>query len=379
MKSKPLYIDIHIIQTLPPSNVNRDDAGSPKSAVYGGVRRARVSSQSWKRATRLAFEQGQPFDSGAVRTRRLQEILIDRLRRTGGYADDLAGRIAASLIEGLELAASKRAGELPYPIFFGRGQVKKAVKLVRQLVPEQTAAADLPVDELKPLLKKELGSGHPIGVALFGRMIADLAALNVDASVQVAHALSTHAVESEFDYFTAVDDENPAEETGAGMIGNIEFNSAVYYRFASVGVHQLAENLAGSWKEATDALDLFVDSFVRSVPSGHENAFAHRTRPTLVAVVVREDQPVNLVSAFEAPVSGFGGLLRDSVERLATTQTEEAERWGDKPIKCLLSVADGSLSDEAKRKAEEAFGTNLTFPALRDGLRQVVDAARQGD
>ena len=73
-------IDIDILQTVPPSNINRDDTGSPKTAVYGGVRRARVSSQAWKRATRLAFADLLDKDNLGTRTKRVVELLAERIR-----------------------------------------------------------------------------------------------------------------------------------------------------------------------------------------------------------------------------------------------------------------------------------------------------------
>ncbi|WP_432934417.1 type I-E CRISPR-associated protein Cas7/Cse4/CasC [Microbispora sp. CA-135349] len=158
----------------------------------------------------------------------------------------------------------------------------------------KAATKDLPVaDRLK--------SGHPMGVALFGRMAADIPSLNVDAATQVAHANSTHPVEIESDCYTAVDDENEADESGAGVIGNVGSNAATLYRYATVGVHQLADNL-GSLEAAIEAVGRFAEAFALSMPTGRINSFAHRTRPSLVAVVVRDDQPVNFVSAFERPI-----------------------------------------------------------------------------
>jgi CRISPR system Cascade subunit CasC len=210
-------------------------------------------------------------------------------------------------------------------------------------------------------------------VALFGRMVADIPGLNVEAATQVAHALSTHAVEVEFDYFTAVDDENPKEDTGAGMIGTVEFNSATLYRFATVGLHQLAANVGGDVEAALSALQAFVRAFVMSMPTGHENSFAHRTPPALVTVAVREDQPVNLVSAFEDAVRPNGhGIAAQSVTRLASELRRCGEVWGLTPLRVASAYMPGLIKDD------EALDSGLGASLGLDGVISSVTAtARQ--
>ncbi|HET9255450.1 MAG TPA: type I-E CRISPR-associated protein Cas7/Cse4/CasC, partial [Pseudonocardiaceae bacterium] len=256
------YLDIHILQTVPPSNLNRDDAGSPKQAIYGGVRRARVSSQAWKQAARKAFAEQVPKSELAVRTKKISSLLATRLAAQTGLDTESAAHVATHLLKPLQIKAGKKATETAYLLFFGRPQINRLAELVADRASElatlddaalEAAVKDLPV-------KEQLASGHPIDVALFGRMVADIPGLNVDAATQVAHALSTHAVETEFDYYTAVDDEN-TESTGAGMIGTVEFNSATLYRFATVGIHQLLDNLGGDVEATVTALEVFLTAF----------------------------------------------------------------------------------------------------------------------
>jgi len=161
-------------------------------------------------------------------------------------------------------------------------------------------------------------------------MVADDANLNVDAACQVAHALSTHAVATEFDYYTAVDDRNPAEETGAGMIGTIEFDSATLYRYATVNVDALNRNL-GDGESTAQAVEAFVRAFATSMPTGKQNTFANRTVPDAVVVMVREGRPVNLVGAFEEPVKGRAGYVAASCEALATYATDVEAAFGGSP------------------------------------------------
>ncbi|WP_033255774.1 type I-E CRISPR-associated protein Cas7/Cse4/CasC [Kitasatospora phosalacinea] len=378
MPSRPrLYIDVHILQTVPPANLNRDDNGSPKEAYFGGKRRSRVSSQAWKRATRMHFaERYEPQDLG-TRTKRIAGKLAERLTARAGAAGaalspEDAQRIAGALLKPMGIAAGKKAGDTAYLLFYGRRQLEGIVDLVVADAAELAALDDQQLEErVKNLpVREQLQQGHPVDVALFGRMVADIPGLNVDAATQVAHALSTHATELEFDYYTAVDDETGDEETGAGMIGTIGFNSATLYRYATVGLHQLTDNL-GEEKTAVEAVDLFVDSFARSMPTGYGNSFAHRTRPSLVAVVVRTDQPVNLVSAYENAVPVGDGILAESARRLAAEYRTATSQWGDEPLHTAICHTLDAASPEAAALAE-AFGANRTFAELRDGLRTAL-------
>jgi CRISPR system Cascade subunit CasC len=168
-------------------------------------------------------------------------------------------------------------------------------------------------------------------------MVADAPDINVDAAVQVAHAISVHRVETESDYYTAVDDENTAEETGAGMIGTVDFNSATLYRYAALGVHQLAANLGQGLREdepRTDpvrrAVEAFVHGFVASLPTGKINTFGHHTLPDAVIVKMRTTRPVSFVAAFEEPVRGErGGHVREAAERLAVYIPDIERAYGD--------------------------------------------------
>lgn len=354
--TQQLYVDVHVLQTVPPSNLNRDDSGSPKQAVYGGVRRSRVSSQAWKRATRRAFAERVPVGEGATRTKRLTGLVAADLAGRGDVDTKAAIRVAAALLSTIEITVDKKKPEeTSYLLFFGLPQVRRLADLV---AGDVASLAGLPDKELaasvglhKAAVRECLRTGHPLDVALFGRMVADLAALNVDAATQVAHALSTHAVHTEFDYFTAVDDEKDKqvgeESTGAGMIGTVEFNSATLYRYATVGVHQLRENLGGDVTATGNGLELFLESFVQSMPSGHQNTFGHRTAPDLVLFVVREDQPVNLVSAFETPVhpAAGGGHVEQSVNALVHEFVESTRLWGLEPRR-VVAVYRGAERPE---------------------------------
>ncbi|MGW2161604.1 type I-E CRISPR-associated protein Cas7/Cse4/CasC [Nonomuraea sp. NPDC001699] len=372
---KRLYIDVHIIQSVPPANLNRDDQGNPKEAYFGGHRRARVSSQAWKRATRASFAKDAPQQDHATRTKRIVGKLAERLTARTGLEIEQTARLASALLEPLGIKAGKKAGDTAYLLFFGYRQLEDIVDLIAD---QADALAALEDEQLAKAVKglpvaDKLQQGHPMDVALFGRMVADIAALNVDAATQVAHALSTHAVDLEFDYYTAVDDESPTEEAGAGMIGTIGFNSATLYRYATINLPQLIANLGDS-DASLLAVGAFVEHFARSIPSGHQNSFAHRTLPSLVVVVVRDDQPVNLVSAFEMPLMASEegeGLAADSAVRLAVEYERAIRQWGDTPIHaavCHTFAPDGYTGE----RLTTIFGANTVFPALLADLRATL-------
>jgi CRISPR system Cascade subunit CasC len=335
-----IFLDVHALQTVPPSNINRDDTGAPKTAVYGGVPRARVSSQAWKRATRTYFKEEHLLDASelGVRTKKIVEAIADRITALDpSLPGETALRIADETVKaiGLKTEVPKRkaaaakdgepepAPESKYLVFLSARQLDGLARLAVEGAPDITAY--LKDKENKGRAKQIADTHHSVDIALFGRMVADEADINVDASVQVAHAISVHRVDNESDYYTAVDDENTDAETGAGMIGTVDFNSATLYRYAAVGVHQLAANLGQGLRDdepRTDpvrrAVEAFVHGFVASLPTGKINTFGHHTLPDAVIVKLRTTRPVSFVAAFEDPVRGErGGYVREASERLA--------------------------------------------------------------
>lgn len=362
-----LHIDIHVLQSVPPSNLNRDDTGSPKTAVYGGVRRARVSSQAWKRAARRDFSSFLDPSQLGVRTKRAVQLLQERLvGLVPGLEADAASALAIKALEaaGLKVKAGRKAkdGDQPlteYLVFFSNTQLDRLAEI----------AAANPEKVDGRAAKSALNQAHSVDVALFGRMVADDANLNVDAACQVAHALSTHAVATEFDYYTAVDDENPKEETGAGMIGTVEFDSATLYRYATINVDELQRNL-GDEDATAQAVEAFVRSFVTSMPTGKQNTFANRTAPDAVVVMAREGRPVNLVGAFEEPVRGIDGHVAESCRRLAQYAQDVDSAFGPAPTDTWVSRV-GNRTDGLS-----PFGEVITFDDL---ARRVAERARSAD
>ncbi len=318
MKKNRLFLDIHIIQTVPPSNVNRDDTGSPKTAQYGGTRRARVSSQSWKRAMRKYFYENSSQENIGVRTLEIVEYVKEKLLEIDPDTDDKeATKLVSDVLK--KAGISLKDGKARALFFMGDTQARGL------------AQAALDGVEDKKALKETLRKNPAIDIALFGRMVADDPSLNEDASSQVAHAISTHSVQTEYDFFTAVDDKKPEDNAGAGMLGTVEYNSSTLYRYANVAVHELLHQLDD--KESTiNTMKLFVKAFSNSMPTGKVNTFANQTLPQLILVNIREDRPVNLVSAFEKPVKSNDGYVYESIDKLFEAE-KEITKLVDKPVK----------------------------------------------
>lgn len=301
MKSNT-YLDIHVLQTVPAANINRDDTGAPKKALYGGVTRARVSSQSWKRAMRLRFNQ-ENHDNPGLRTKELPRLLKEGIQRaSASLSEEEADAKAQAVLStaGIKVTKDNQTGAL---FLISRGQIDKVA---------QYALTNESLD--KKELNKVFKGDQSLDLALFGRMVADNPELNVEATAQVAHAISTHEIVPEFDYFTALDDLKPDDNAGAAMLGTVEFNSSTLYRYANLNFNELNQDV-GAELAIQGALD-YIESFLLSMPTGKQNTFANKTLPNYVLVTLRDDTPVNLVSAFEDPVKANPGYVEPSIDRL---------------------------------------------------------------
>jgi CRISPR system Cascade subunit CasC len=325
-------VDVHVLQTVPPSNLNRDDTGSPKTARFGGVVRARVSSQAWKRATRTAFSGQLDRTELGVRSKRLVELVGDEITEQEPSLEEQAAGLAKDVLDavGIKTAVPRNKKDVPeeagYLVFLSHRQVVG----LAELAVEASRAGEKPA---KAEARSRARAEHSVDVALFGRMVAEATDLNVDAAAQVAHAISVHAVQNEYDYFTAVDDHKKAddeEDAGAGMIGTVEFNSSTLYRYATVDVDRLAENL-GDAKATRRAVEAFVRSFVLSMPTGKQNTFANGTLPDAVLITLRETRAVNLVGAYEDAIEG-PARIGTAIERLAAHAREVQDAYADAPV-----------------------------------------------
>lgn len=332
-----LFLDIHAIQTVPPANINRDDTGSPKTAQYGGVTRARVSSQSWKRAIRKYFNEN--GDLGNVGIRSLEIVKY--------VANKIVEKDSLISIEEAMLMAEKTINTAKIST---KEQKAKALFFLSDKQAEKLAQASIDKVTDKKQLESILNDDISIDIALFGRMVADNTILNEDASSQVAHAISTHAIQSEFDFFTAVDDLAPEDNAGAGMLGTVEYNSSTLYRYSNIALHDFYRQLADK-EETINATKLFVKSFVESMPTGKINTFANQTLPQAVVVSLRSDRPLNMVSAFEEPIKSDDGYIDKSIEKLFSEYTKY-DKILDKPIfTAYLILGNTEVNEIGKSEA----------------------------
>mgnify|MGYP000968190509 CR=1 FL=1 len=332
-----MNIELHILQNFAPSCLNRDDTNTPKSCFFGGVPRARISSQCFKRAIRLHMRDALSIPTG-VRTRQLAGI-PQVLVAQGFSLDDAVGRTKQALTAaGVGLDADRTLVGL----YLAADEVERlAAAIVTDwdaLVPPEEAegAAEAPKArgrgkgaksgvEAPAVVEAFKNLGNKIGsadIALYGRMMAETTNMNVDAACQVAQAISTHRVDNEEDFFTAVDDLQPAEDTGAGMMGHQEFNSACFYRYALVETSQLVSNLNGDTELARRTISAFVRASIEARPSAKQNSHAAQNPPSFVQVVVGADLPMSLANAFETPVAtGYGAsLVQGSIDALTSYQ-----------------------------------------------------------
>ena len=372
-----MFVDVYALQTVPPSNINRDDTGAPKTAVYGGVRRARVSSQAWKRAMRETFSEYLPEGSLGVRTKLAAELLAAKIFESRPDLEERASELAVAILEalGIKVEKSKRSGDdedknaTGYLIFIAQHELDRLADTAARWADEGLDLKKLD-KKAKNEVKESFKGAQAVDIALFGRMLADVPELNTDASAQVAHAISVDAVTQEFDYFTAVDDRASDDNAGAAMLGTIDFNSSTLYRYATVNVDALFSQLEDA--EATSrAVDAFVQSFVRSMPTGKQNTFANRTLPSYVLISLRDEQPINAVSAFEDPIRPSAGksVSRSAAEKLGTRVASLEEGYGMKASQAWYVSVDGPV-DKLESIAQKA-----TLGDAAAGVRAAVVAA----
>ncbi|MCG5549532.1 type I-E CRISPR-associated protein Cas7/Cse4/CasC [Halorhodospira halochloris] len=337
------FIQLHLLTSYPPANLNRDDLGRPKTATMGGAERLRVSSQSLKRNWRISsvFEEALKGHIG-TRTKRLGLDIRDRL---------IEGGIA-------ERDATKWAGQIA-DVF---GKLQKDGLHIEQLAhisPEEYQAvyelADTLIKERREPTKEDLKllrhTPAAADIALFGRMLAADPDYNVEAACQVAHAITTHRVVVEDDYFTAVDDLNKGDEDlGAGHIGETGFAAGLFYSFICLDYEQLEKNLAGDTELANRAIEALTEAVVKVAPRGKQNSYGSLAYASYVRAEKGSQQPRSLSVAFLKPVYGndFGEASILALEKQAENFDRVYGSCADETYTLNALQGTGSL-DELKR------------------------------
>lgn len=372
-----MIIELHLLQSFPVSNLNRDDVGQPKTATFGGHTRGRISSQSLKRAARLLFnDYGLDRTETGVRTKRLVDHTAARLQEQGRDTEQTRGVVIAGL-EHLGFGVDPAKGLTQYLLYVGKDAIdhlagycdrnwdtlhasatKRATDTennkegkTKQAKPAKVKPDKAAISEAKTILD----ASHAADIALFGRMIADNKDFSVHAASQVAHAISTHAVVNEFDFYTAVDDLKPDSESGADMIGTIDFNTACYYRYANVDLNALTTNLAGDIDLADRTAHAWLHAFINAVPGGKQNSTAARTMPDTLLGVVRDHGAWNLANAFLKPVTGTD-LMTASTTRLTEHFNQLRGFYGATHIR---GVTAASVSGDIPHLDPAEIATNI--------------------
>lgn len=363
-----MFLDIYAIQNVPPCDMNRDDTGTPKTAIYGGYLRSRVSSQAWKHAIRSEFPKMVDASKLGVRTKRAVSLIEEEICQIRPDLENEAEELATGIIKvtGVKIEKSKRSGSekgapvSQYLIFISRSEI---YKLARIAIETHDAGESIEKHsaELKKKVSKAFHGTQAIDIALFGRMLADAPALNTDASCQVAHAISVDKMTQEYDYFAAVDDLAASDNAGAAMLDTIGFNSTTLYRYATVCLDSLKDQLGDS-RAAVEGVRAFLKAFVESMPTGKQNTFANRTLPNAVLVALRAEQPINGVAAFEDPVRPKDGtsISHQAEERLASKLNDIAKVYGMQPAASWWFAVDGGGDKLAE------FGTEVSVNGMLD-------------
>ena len=297
------FLQFHLLTRYGPSNPNRDDQGRPKRANVGGAPRLRLSSQSVKRAIReSAFFALDLTDHQGTRTKRLFEALRDKLTASGADLDEAvhAAEKVAEIFGKLK-TPDKKVPEKKIATTLAFISPEEW-SLAEDLAQKVLAGDDLPKDKdlKKCVLRKADGA---IDIAMFGRMLADDADYNRDAAVQVSHAITTHTAVAEDDWYTAVDDLNKAEDSGAGHLDETGFGSGIYYQYVCVNTDLLVENLNGNRALAAKGLEALARAVAIATPTGKQNSFAHRPRAYYIRAEMGSQQPRDLTGAFFAPIT----------------------------------------------------------------------------
>ncbi|MCV0369520.1 type I-E CRISPR-associated protein Cas7/Cse4/CasC [Filomicrobium sp.] len=332
------FIQIHALTVYAPSNLNRDDTGRPKTAKFGGVERLRISSQALKRAIRTsdAFKAHVKENRGD-RTQRLGEEIRNYLLSKDVPTEKATegARAIAAVFGKIKPEKDRNPTYIEQLAFISPEEREAALALADRL-----AAGDALPEKTNDLIPEVLRKADTAtDIAMFGRMLADNPEYNREAAVQIAHAITTHRVEVEDDFYTAVDDlKKPSEDAGAGFIGELGFGSGVFYIYACVDRDLLEKNLCGDKSLAATAIAALIEGIATASPSGKQASFASRARASYLRVEKGDQQPRSLAAAFLKPVREED-MLKASIDRL------EGEKTG---LVTQMNEAYGACFDDAR-------------------------------
>jgi CRISPR system Cascade subunit CasC len=347
-------IELHILQSFPVSCLNRDDVGAPKTATFGGVTRARISSQCLKRAIRLHAKDLCPELYAGERSKLIVVPIAEAAQRHGAPEEQAreASRKFCHELATFDEDAFKKKGMLKVKTLMFLSPSERD-EIARELaaILAQTGDPKLQDKKIKSAAAKAQVAKlkDAADIALFGRMVASDHSLTVEGAAMFSHALSTHPADNDIDFYTAVDDrqrEDPTaeeEQAGSGMMGTLEFTSAVYYRYDGLNLGLLAapSHLAAlSAEDRRRVVDAFIRASILAVPGARKNSMNAHTLPGYVLGLVKnQGQPLQLVNAFEKPVFSRSGLMEVSIAALQEHHAQLKKTWG------IQTSADPAIPD----------------------------------
>ncbi|QJT08018.1 type I-E CRISPR-associated protein Cas7/Cse4/CasC [Oceanidesulfovibrio marinus] len=387
------FIQLHILTSYPASNLNRDDLGQPKSVIVGNTPRLRVSSQSLKRAWRTSDVFRQAFDGAmGTRTKSMGECVYRALTQGATLQAILEDSKASA---GLPTVAEKKAEEIAKAVAGVFGALRKSteakkeaeqeaaqegaadaekvsekakmkemhieqlahfgpaeIEAIAKLVEERRADGKKPDAEELDLLRNSPGA---VDIAMFGRMLAASKPFNVEAAVQVAHAMTVHKVVKEDDFFTAVDDLN-RDETGAGHMGVFEFGAGLYYLYVCIDRDLLVENLADDEDAASRALEALVRTACTVSPTGKQNSFASRANASFCLAEKGDAQPRTLSSAFLQGIDKPADVLAKAVDALMQVRSKFEQVYGDETPYVFFDVSGAESKGTLQQVCEFVRG-----------------------
>ncbi len=304
-----MLIEIHMLKNYPATNLNRDDMGAPKSCLFGGVQRGRISSQCLKRSWRVSpIWNNELSNNMGIRTRKMPQIVAERIKEMGVSDEYL--EVVQKMLSDFGKKEDKQGGDsrekkpkndsriTRQVVFYSKEEIQTIVEAIEKKIANVKDVKELEklkVKGIEDIVKKEGIKPISLDMALFGRMVTSTAFADIEASMQVAHAISTNRVIMESDFFVTMDDMlEKGEELGAGMMDDIDYNSNCYYIYASLDVNKLLENLKES-ESPKDLVKTTIPALLRTMaysnPSGKQNTFAGNVLPSAVLVECK-DYPV---------------------------------------------------------------------------------------
>ncbi len=343
-------IELHIIQSFPVTCLNRDDNNEPKTAYFGGMKRARVSSQSWKRPIREMASEIQSGSFGGQRSKYQIPELQQALVKEGVDAEqstELANEVMMYL-------GDNDGDKTSVLLYFSPGEIEGIARSVKAYIDEK-GELSLTKTTSKRIFKNAETKDRA-DIAIFGRMVANDHTLMVEGAGLFSHALSTHSIaDNEIDFFSAVDDLQPETSEGSGHIDELYFNSACYYRYVGLNLDLLTDKDKGHLKHLSgEELEAVVDTFIRAsvlaVPNARKNSMFGHNPPDFVLGLRREGQPLSLANAFEGGIKNNKGYIGPSVAALKRHYETLKEVYGIKATEAIIPNADLNSFCEAMTK-----------------------------